>query len=425
MHLKGLPRSKIAAKTGLSTGSVSNIIKSWENISGITDLHVIRGFMKEVYKTGLNIKQLASLLPLLNMLEEFSSCENDPRNDVSKDKLKEILSFMDELCQACKDQDIRPSSIPIWMRDYKEFVSEHEKDLEAINTTPNKNSLERDPEPFSSPPDFHLGLSDKSSYQHPEIVDKSSTFNSKISENIIQHNSDSQNTNFPEKSIPLISDFYSYLEILKDQYTKLKKTIQRQKIILTELEQEETILNSSIELLKIEESEVMELLDWYNQSKTELKESYGIDINDIKNFARLINEFSNRGYDINKILQEYSKVQSLRSEKILLKQEVEKYLTEINGLKSSYAFYQYQIQDYKDQIDALNFLEKMGIGYNELMLYVMSIQKIAGNKKITYRDATKLFHIDIQDRFLRHSQNIQFSWTDVPKSVKESSRYII
>ena len=79
-HINGLPRSEISAKTGISTGAVSNIIKNWkEKAEEIPDVEDIRGFMKQVYKTGYTVKECAQGFIILQMMESFYDNEEESK----------------------------------------------------------------------------------------------------------------------------------------------------------------------------------------------------------------------------------------------------------------------------------------------------------------------------------------------------------
>jgi len=74
-YINGLPRSEISAKTGISTGAVSNIIKNWKESAEIQDMEDIRGFMKQVYKTGTTVKECAQGSRILQLMNSFYNNE--------------------------------------------------------------------------------------------------------------------------------------------------------------------------------------------------------------------------------------------------------------------------------------------------------------------------------------------------------------
>jgi DNA-binding transcriptional regulator LsrR (DeoR family) len=77
-YINGLPRSEISAKTGISTGSVSNYIKKWVESVEIQDIEGIRDLMKQVNKTGATVKECAQGHIILQLIK---SVYNDEEED--------------------------------------------------------------------------------------------------------------------------------------------------------------------------------------------------------------------------------------------------------------------------------------------------------------------------------------------------------
>lgn len=142
VYINGLPRSETSALTSLSAGSVSNIIKDWNETTKIHDIEDIRSFMKEVYKTGLTVKQCVQGFRFLEMANKFQNNENQAKGE--KNFTFSFLSFIDDVYNPCIELGIPPSLIPGWIKDLRDFLSQpsrcNDKDKDTSLQFENKDN---------------------------------------------------------------------------------------------------------------------------------------------------------------------------------------------------------------------------------------------------------------------------------------------
>ncbi len=138
-HINGLPRSEISAKTGISTGAVSNIIKNWkEKAEEIPDVEDIRGFMKQVYKTGYTVKECAQGFIILQMMESFYD------NKIQDAEIPTIFwSFINDIYTPCIKLGITPSFIPGWINDLWGFFSQPNRRGDIIFSPNSQNESDK------------------------------------------------------------------------------------------------------------------------------------------------------------------------------------------------------------------------------------------------------------------------------------------
>ena len=123
-YINGLPRSEIAKKAKVATGTVSNRVREYKqkSKSDLYDLEEIRAYMKEIRKSGFTIKECAQACRSQNILKELQGNLNitDPADfkRFSKDIIEKII----ELYNFCKKYDISPLILLEWLKDLQDFT---------------------------------------------------------------------------------------------------------------------------------------------------------------------------------------------------------------------------------------------------------------------------------------------------------------
>ncbi len=156
-----------------------------------------------------------------------------------------------------------------------------------------------------------------------------------------------------------------------------QKVEQKQK-----LEKETKRLKAQIEILNLEKSYSESVRDqalqdermtaielkWYSDLKAELRK-YGIPVDDTSKFAKALNGIRQYGYDVGKVISEFSDHESHITRYQMLKRSVKTTESEFNYLSQQCSFAQNTLNSYSPTISALKELETMGFGVKELKLF--------------------------------------------------------
>jgi hypothetical protein len=270
-HIIGLTRASIAVKYKVSTGSVSNIIREYEEALAIVDLTTIRKDLIAISKSGFTIKECAQASQFLNSMKEgYSTKEIKDSEDVQK-FLKNTVEYLMDLHSSCIQNSIPPAVIAAWIKDLQDFA-------------PNMNKVSIKPSKLDSEPGIDIS----------PITNTSSLINS----NRIT-------------KIPFISAVSSYIEDSKQECEKLKHHENTLMESVRRLKSEVNKLQARVKQLYHKEGQAIRYFDWYKKFKAELeKNPTGVQIDDIEQLAKMMKEFEIRGYSANDILGELGELKS-------------------------------------------------------------------------------------------------------------------
>jgi len=365
--MSGLTRSEIAAKFGISTGSVSNITGEYEEALAIVDLTTIRKSLKVFHKRGFTVKEFALLSQFINILEKSYETEGLRDSVDFKIFMKNIIESATNYHKFCNNYGISPDIIPLWIKD-------------LLNFTPSFLGLPNNPSKVTS-------VSDSVSYP--------STGSSSLS------------ARTANDTIPFISSVSSHIANLKNECEKLlhlKNSLKEQlKNLRLEIIRRCTIRDQ----LYQEEAEAMQYLDFYYKVKEELHTTYNIKIEDIKHFAKAINEFAQRGYNVNDILSESEQLQAAPIKIMVLESEIEKLLVKKTAIMSDIRFYEFMVSGYLERMSKLDHLENIGFGYDHLVRLTKIIERISKNESISLKEAANNLLLNIA---VQYSKELQLTY---------------
>ena len=140
-----------------------------------------------------------------------------------------------------------------------------------------------------------------------------------------------------------------------------------------------------------EEQSIMEVYNWYHKLKNSLMDNYSISIDDVYKFAKVIYEFSNRGYDVIYILKDFLKVESMKFEIKVLGDEIKQLNDNKMAIKSTLKFEESRIEKYQQTMDTYYQLENMNFGLDRLKLLRDTLLEIASIKKQPIKEVSKEF----------------------------------
>jgi ABC-type microcin C transport system permease subunit YejB len=139
-------------------------------------------------------------------------------------------------------------------------------------------------------------------------------------------------------------------------------------------------------------------LQWYSNLKAELTK-YRIPVEDVSLFAKAVRGIAHYGYDINKIISEFSELD-------FLKRQLQFHRYAIPALQYSLATLTVyctslgQMLNFNRQkLSVSDELEQMGFGLKELKLLWHTINEIAEANNISSEDAVQKFFNDIEGQY--------------------------
>ena len=220
-------------------------------------------------------------------------------------------------------------------------------------------------------------------------------------DNVASHIKDllefSKNTN-NNNAVPLsqISDF---IQQKTNEKKKLEQEIQTLKDEIKTLNEEK--LDSEHRRASALQNENMTAVELksYSDLKEELGQ-YGIPIHDVSKFAKAVLGISQKGYDVGKVIEEFSELESTRSNYWDYKNSIPDLKITYDGLNQEYSKLEQSVNSCKQKLSLNNELQAMGFGIKELKLLRNTIKEIAdANNNIPPDQAQQKFYKDIEEQY--------------------------
>ena len=156
----------------------------------------------------------------------------------------------------------------------------------------------------------------------------------------------------------------------------------------------EELYNTTLENKRMTSS----TLTWYSNLKVELSK-YGIPIEDVSLFAKAVRGLGHYGYDVNKIIAEFSELDFLkrqlqfyRSINPTLENKYVKLNEECSSLEQT-------VNSYRQKISVCDELEQLGFGLKELKLLWHTINEITEANNISSENAVQKFFQDVEEQY--------------------------
>ncbi len=180
------------------------------------------------------------------------------------------------------------------------------------------------------------------------------------------------------------------------------------------LEQEIEKLRSQVETLQNQKSEVEHRskvaldnhrnieykLQWYTDIKNELKNKYGLPVDDITKFASMINAAERHfGYDIQRILNDFSNLELLRTECSEFQVWNVNLKNEYHNLSRQNSEVRQMLQAANQSLSIYGEIYAMGIGLEELKLLHDTILRIAEANNVPREEAVNKFFADFREQY--------------------------
>jgi cell division protein FtsB len=204
------------------------------------------------------------------------------------------------------------------------------------------------------------------------------------------------------------------------------------------LEQEIKNLELKIGMLTLEQSDRESLRDQalqdermtatelksYSDLRTELRKA-GIPIDEISKFANAVNGIRQYGYDVGKVISEFSESQSLKTRHKMLQDNVRLLQNESNYLGQKCSSLENTVNSHEKIISIFKDLDGMGFGLEELKLLWNTINEIAVANNIPLNEAQQKFFKNIEEQYdkkIGFESKVQNLKTEVNTLTQEKKR---
>ena len=199
------------------------------------------------------------------------------------------------------------------------------------------------------------------------------------------------------KSIP-ISKIPHYIE----QKIQEKKKLEEERERLKEQKEDLVAQKSAAEDLRDaalqNEKATTAKLKWYTDLKEELRKS-GIPVDDISQLAKVVNEIRQYEYDTEKVLKEFSNLESLKFQCQAYQDRIERLKNQNDTLNQNYSLLQQKVSSCNQSLSIYLELEAMGFGLKELKFLWHTVREIAVVNNIPLGKAVQKFLKDIDEQY--------------------------
>jgi hypothetical protein len=220
------------------------------------------------------------------------------------------------------------------------------------------------------------------------------------------------------------SQIPNYVKQKTEEKEKLEKDIKKLKAQIEILNLQKSYSESvRTQALQDERMTATELKS-FSDIKAELRK-YGIPVDDIPKFAKAVNGLKEYGYDVGKIISEFSDHESRVTRNQMLERSVKMLKSEVNYLSQQCSLAQNTLNSYSPTNSALKELEAMGFGIKELKLLWHTINEIAVANNIPMNEAQQKFFKDIEEQYdkkLGFESTVQNLQLEINKLSERNSR---
>jgi cell division protein FtsB len=230
----------------------------------------------------------------------------------------------------------------------------------------------------------------------------------------------------PENIASHLKDLLDFSTTDAIPFSQIRNYVKQKADEKEKLEQEIKKLEWKIEMLTLEQSDRQFLRDqalqdermtaadlkWYSNLKAELGK-YDIPVDDISKFAKAVNGIRELGYDVGKVIREFSDYESVETQRKMLQDSVKMLQNELNHLSQKCSSLENTVNSHEQIISIFKELEGMGFGLEELKLLWNTINEIAVANNIPLYEAQQKFFKDVEEQydnklgFESKAQNIQ------------------
>jgi prefoldin subunit 5 len=198
-----------------------------------------------------------------------------------------------------------------------------------------------------------------------------------------------------------ISKISDYLKQKRDEKQSLEQEIKGLDTQISTLKQEKKNCESFRDEALRERNMTISELNWYSSLKEELKK-YSIPVDDISEFARLVNNIrQHSGYDVDKVINEFWSLELLRENYTTLQRNVDSLKKGVDNLEQQRSTLEVYVGMHNQLLSRYRQLEIMGFGLRELNFLHDIVVEIAAENDIPTVKAVKKFLSDVEEQYGR------------------------
>ena len=214
-------------------------------------------------------------------------------------------------------------------------------------------------------------------------------------ENIASHLEDL--LEFSKISVPLLQ-IPDYIKQKTDEKRKLEEEIENLKGQIQKLGLEKLDLEANRHVALQQEKMTATGLKWYLDLKNELKK-YEIPIEDVAEFAKVVNGIKQQGYDLGKVIMEFSDIDSRETRHKMLFESLQMLESKCTNLKQESSILENTVNFHKQTMTKYNELVAIGFGLKELKALWYTINEISIANNISMKEAPLKFFKDIEEQY--------------------------
>ena len=374
---------------------------------------------------------------MISILKNLGIHEGENDNDGIDNKYEgnynEFSSFIEDIYKNCKREGVEPSTIPAWVKDLFDFygTSPNNKNKSPFSSNGNYggdyDGFDNGGNKYAQPKLTVSGLDNttstlQSQHQQPQKTVNTSGFSSQEEDGddvvltlspIKENHPDakpkqtpSPSSSFPypndETEMPFVSRISFYIAQMKKEYSEAEKHRKKVKEEINELELQRTQAEENLAITNKREKNTMIYLHIFAEIKKVLRDTYDINTDEgIKELAKLIHDFEEKGYDAAKIISEYKNSLSLKLEITENQDEVNELYEQKSSLQNLVSSLESQASMHRQTMGVYGQLQAMNFGLTELKQIWNTILEIAGTRKdsISSQEAVSLFIRDIEENY--------------------------
>jgi hypothetical protein len=195
-----------------------------------------------------------------------------------------------------------------------------------------------------------------------------------------------------------LSQINQYIEQKANEKRSLEKDIEGLKEKIKQLAEErlsaEKLYKTSLENERMTASD----LQWYSNLKAELTK-YRIPVEDVSLFAKAVRGMAHYGYDINKIISEFSELDFLKRQLQFHRYTIPALQNRLAKLAGDCTSFGQMLNFNRQKLSVSDELEQMGFGLKELKLLWHTINEISEANNINSDQSVQKFFNDVEGQY--------------------------
>jgi hypothetical protein len=203
---------------------------------------------------------------------------------------------------------------------------------------------------------------------------------------------------FSKTNLVPLSQISEFIDQKVDEKKRLEEEIQTLKGQIKTLEAEKSSSEDRRASALHEENMTAAELKSYSDLKEELGQ-YGIPIGDVSKFAKVVLGISQKGYDVGKVIEEFSDLESARNDYWSYQESMPSLKKKYDDLNQECSMLEQSVNSCKQKLSLNNELQAMGFGIKELKLLRNTIKEIADANNIPPDQAQQKFYKDIEEQY--------------------------